>query len=165
MMDIIRSFDRFWIRMHLLFDGKRLYQGASHAIRRSCMIYEGRSREAERRYRKYQVRDGLKAFDRMRKDYLARRFDAEKSFFTERFEVINRDQKAIFKAATNIMHKNNSNPLPEHSSTKQLADDFGYFFNRKVDKSENSFRMTIVQLLIRYSLSGSSARKLYFNLS
>ena len=37
------------------------------------------------------------------------------------------------------MHKNNSNLLPEHSSTKQLADDFGYFFNRKVDKIREQF--------------------------
>ncbi len=37
------------------------------------------------------------------------------------------------------MHRNKSNPLPEHSSAKELADQFCAFFKNKVDKIRDNF--------------------------
>ena len=93
---------------------EKWYTSELHNLRRQ-------SRVVERRYRKYQARDDLKAFERMQKEYLARRFEAQKSFYTEHFEHIDRDQKAVFKAATKIMHRTDPNPLPDHDSAKKLA--------------------------------------------
>ena len=44
------------------------------------------------------------------------------------------DSKALFRSMNTVMHRTKANPLPEHHSAKDLADQFCSFFMTKIDR-------------------------------
>ena len=50
-----------------------------------------------------------------------------------------RNQKGLFREMNKIMHRNQLNPLPEHSSATQLTNNFSNFFKAKIEKIQELF--------------------------
>ena len=50
-----------------------------------------------------------------------------------------RDKKQLFSTINKVMHRNQSNPMPEHSSPSSLANDFKDFFRNKIAKIQQNF--------------------------
>ena len=50
-----------------------------------------------------------------------------------------KDPKLLYKQFNKIMHRQKTNPLPEHQSDKGLADQFNQFFKDKIDKIRRTF--------------------------
>ena len=96
-------------------------------------------RAKERRFYKHRIEDDCKAFEKMRKVFLTRRFIMEKAYYNEQFENILGNQKKIFKTANTIMHRKNENPMPAHNSAEKLAEEFVSFFTHKIDKIRENF--------------------------
>ena len=49
------------------------------------------------------------------------------------------NSKALFRSMNKVMNRKKSNPLPEHNSSKELADEFCVFFKSKIDKIRERF--------------------------
>ena len=49
------------------------------------------------------------------------------------------DSKQLYQQLNKIMHREKSNPLPDHQSEKELANKFNQFFKEKIDKIRDAF--------------------------
>jgi hypothetical protein len=71
-------------------------------------------------------------------DYRKHGFQLERDFYTSKVEACT-DQKELFRTINNVMKRKTDSPLPDHDSSKQLANDFGHFFLDKINKIQQNF--------------------------
>ena len=66
--------------------------------------------------------------------------NSKENFFRNKIENCSSDPKLLYKQLNHLLGRdNNNNDLPEHSSKKELADEFKNNFISKVDKISESF--------------------------
>jgi hypothetical protein len=58
---------------------------------------------------------------------------AKNSYFSNKIEECGRDQRKLFKVAKSLLGESTEPKLPEHTSPKDLANDFPRFFTQKID--------------------------------
>ena len=63
--------------------------------------------------------------------------DSKKNHFKTKLD--NADSKTVFKIVNTLLNKDNKT-LPEHSSVKELSNDFALFFTEKVEKIHSSLK-------------------------
>ena len=96
-------------------------------------------RRLERKWRKSKLNPDKNTYEQS-KERAFKHFAAARSRYLEDFvEENNADQGTLFKAINKIMHRKNENPLPEHESSLDLANEFSDFFQEKVAKIRQNF--------------------------
>ena len=108
------------------------FNDETHAKRRTA-------RKFERRYRKSGSEDDKLQFRKHCDDYQHSLSKAKTDNLCRTVSENERDQKALYRTMNKIMHRNQANPLPEHSSSVQLANDFSDYFRSKVDRIQEQF--------------------------
>ena len=64
---------------------------------------------------------------------------AKSSYYCDKIKSSNGDQKQLFKISNELLHKNKCRPLPTHSDSQQLANEFQEYFTNKINKIRESF--------------------------
>jgi hypothetical protein len=57
---------------------------------------------------------------------------AKTEYFSAKCEECGTDQKALFKILNQLLHKNDTHPLPEHNTLPELLESFNSFFQSKI---------------------------------
>ena len=82
----------------------------------------------------------MKDFQAKRKHYDNTVFNNENTQYYRQFmSKYKIDRKQIFKRINKIMHRNKENPMPEHLSSVNLANEFKDYFNSKVQNIRKAF--------------------------
>ena len=87
----------------------------------------------------------LSQIDVARAEYVARRIDlveciaiAKSTYFQSQIEDCGNDQKRLFAVINNILHKKPQDSLPDHDSSKDLAETFNHFSSINLRTFEKS---------------------------
>ena len=91
-----------------------------------------RVRSRERVWLKYGENHQWEAYKHERNIYKKMMFSKKKSFFSLAVSKAKGDTKALYQLANNLTGKILENPLPEHTSDEDLAEDFVSFFLDKI---------------------------------
>ena len=108
------------------------YTGEIHSIRRTV-------RAKERRYHKSRSSVDLAVFQQARSHYKSVCKESKASFYNDLINRNAKDQGQVFKVANRIMKRQSDNPLPESTSAKALADQFGNHFTDKINRIRSEF--------------------------
>ena len=111
------------------------YSKEIHYLRRQA-------RAKERKFRKSKRNDDRLSFERARSEYRTRCKNSKILYYEELISSNSQNPGKLFKITNQIMRRKNENPLPEHTSPKALADQFGNYFINKVNKIRDDFNDT-----------------------
>ena len=71
---------------------------------------------------------------RERKKYRKMLFDAKTACYSKKCKNCRGDVKGLYKMVNTIMGTSSDNPFPNHTSDKDLAEEFADFFMDKIQK-------------------------------
>ena len=108
------------------------YTDQIHSIRRTV-------RAKERRFRKSRSDVDRAHFQRARNDYRSMCRESKVTYYNDLISKSASDRGQVFKIANRIMKRENNNPLPEHTSSTSLANQFGYYFTDKINRIRSEF--------------------------
>ena len=91
-------------------------------------------RRREKVFRKYQSQSCWTALVRERKKYRKMLFDAKTVCYSKKVEDCKGEVKGLYRMVNTLMGTSSENPLPNHISDKDLAEDFADFFMVKIQK-------------------------------
>ena len=91
-------------------------------------------RRREKVFRKYQLQSCWIALDRERKKYRKMLFEAKTACYSKQVKDCRGDIKGMYKMVNTLMGTYSDNPLPNHTSDKDLAEEFADFFMDKIQK-------------------------------
>ena len=77
--------------------------------------------------------DARSNFQAVRNKYRYSLSAAKCSFFSDAIIEAQGDQKKLYSIITSLTAVKSDMPLPQHTSTQQLAEDFGQFFIKKIE--------------------------------
>ena len=89
-------------------------------------------RNRERIYRKYKLNHQWEAYQAERKLYMKRVRAAKRSFISNMVLENKSDYKALYEIFNKLIGHKKSNPLPEHTDAKSLANKFAEYFYNKI---------------------------------
>ena len=101
------------------------------------MIWSNRKelvRRREKVFRKYQSQSCWTALVRERKKYRKMLFDAKTVCYSKKVEDCKGDVKGLYRMVNTLMGTSSENPLPNHTSDKDLPEEFADFFMDKIQK-------------------------------
>ena len=85
-------------------------------------------------YRRYRLKSCWTAFDIERKKYRRMLVEAKNECYSEKVKDCRGDTKRLYRMVNTLMGTSSSNPLPKHTSNKELAEEFAGFFMEKIQK-------------------------------
>ena len=88
----------------------------------------------EKVYRRYRLKSCWTAFDIERKKYRRMLVEAKNECYSEKVKDCRGDTKRLYRMVNTLMGTSSSNPLPKHTSNKELAEEFAGFFMEKIQK-------------------------------
>ena len=88
----------------------------------------------EKVFRKYWSQSCWTALVRERKKYRKMLFDAKTVCYSKKVKDYRCDVKGLYKMVNTLMGTSSDNPLPYHTSDKDLAEEFADFFMGKIQK-------------------------------
>ena len=91
-------------------------------------------RRREKVFRKYQSQSCWTALVRERKKYRKMLFDAKTVCYIKKVKDYRGHIKGLYKMVNTLMGTSSDNPLPNHTSDKDLAEEFADFFMYKIQK-------------------------------
>ena len=91
-------------------------------------------RRREKAFRKYRSQSCWTALVRERKKYRKMFFDAKTVCYSKKVKDCRGDVKGLCKMVNTLMGTSSDNPLPHHTSDKDLAEEFADFFLDKIQK-------------------------------
>ena len=91
-------------------------------------------RRREKVFRKYRSQSCWTAFIRERKKYRKMLFDAKTVCYSKEVEDCKDDVKGLYRMVNKLMGTALENPLPSHTSDKDLTEEFANFFMGKIQK-------------------------------
>ena len=91
-------------------------------------------RRREKVFRKYRSQSCWTALVRERKKYRKMLFDAKTVCYSKKVEDCKGDVKGLYRMVNTLMGTSSENPLPNHTSDKDLAEEFANFFMGKIQK-------------------------------
>ena len=91
-------------------------------------------RRREKVFRKYRLQSCWIALDRERKKYRRMLFEAKTACYSKQVNDCRGDIKGLYKMVNTLMGTSSDNPLPNHTSEKDLAEEFADFFMDKIQK-------------------------------
>ena len=91
-------------------------------------------RRREKVFRKYRLQSCWTALDRERKKYRKMLFEAKTASYSKQVKDYRGDMKGLYKIVNTLMGTSSNNPLPNHTSNKDLAEEFADFFMDKIQK-------------------------------
>ena len=91
-------------------------------------------RRREKVFRKYRLQSCWIAWDRERKRYRKMLFEAKTACYSKQVKDCRGDIKGLYKMVNTLMGTSSDNPLPNHASNKDLAEEFADFFMDKIQK-------------------------------
>ena len=94
-------------------------------------------RRREKVFRKYRLQSCWIALDRERKKYRKMLFEAKTACYIKHVKDCRGDIKALYKMVNTLMGISSDNPLPNHTSDKDLAEEFADFFMDKIQIRDN----------------------------
>ena len=99
-------------------------------------------RKLERKWLKSKNKKDHVAFKRQREAVNTMINTAKSGYYCNLVKDSAGDQKKLYTLVNKITHKVRSTPLPDHESTKDLANDFNNFFAEKIEKIRQNFKTT-----------------------
>ncbi len=95
-------------------------------------------RKAENEWRRNKTDSNLESKFKQARNKCAAKLDYLKTnHFSDAIHEANGDQKRLFSIIQSLTCVNRDNPLPDHVSIQQLANDFANFFIKKIEKIRN----------------------------
>lgn len=91
-------------------------------------------RQLEKRWLCSRTRDDLNAFKKARNDFIAACDNAKRGYFSRQVQDCKGDQRKLFLLINKLTFRSTSNQLPPSIDNKSLADGFGEFFQKKVNR-------------------------------
>ena len=91
-------------------------------------------RRREKVYRRYRLESCWTAFDMERKKYRKMLVEAKDACYNEQLKDCRGDTKGLYRMENTLMGTSSNNPLPNHTSNKDLAEEFAGFFMDKIQK-------------------------------
>ena len=91
-------------------------------------------RRREKVFRKYQSQSCWTALVRERKKYRKMLFDAKSVCYSKKVEDCRGDVKGLYRMVNILMGTSSEKPLPNHTSDKDLAEEFADFFMHKIQR-------------------------------
>ena len=114
------------------------------------------SRSNERKWRNNMNNHVLEAeFKRARKDYSCLLKSSKSAHFRTILETHSRDQGKLFREMNKIMNRKQCKILPDHTKSKELADDFCQFFQNKIQVIRDNFENDISEEAFRFDTGPS----------
>ena len=97
-------------------------------------------RQAERRWRKHPLTIHLQLYQQAYQEYRKMCTAAKKSYYHQKIQECEEDQKALYSMANQLMFKGKSTTLPSHTEPQDMAQQFAQFFNDKIEKIRDEIR-------------------------
>ncbi|KAJ8046931.1 Adhesion G-protein coupled receptor G6 [Holothuria leucospilota] len=91
-------------------------------------------RQLEKKWLCSRTQDDLNAFKKARNDFIAACDNAKRGYFSRQVQDCKGDQKKLFLLINKLTFRSTSNQLPPSIDNKSLADGFGEFFQKKVNR-------------------------------
>ncbi|KAJ8018487.1 RNA-directed DNA polymerase from mobile element jockey [Holothuria leucospilota] len=91
-------------------------------------------RQLEKKWLCSRTQDDLNAFKKARNDFIAACDDVKRGYFSRQVQDCKGDQKKLFLLINKLTFRSTSNQLPPSIDNKSLADGFGEFFQKKVNR-------------------------------
>ena len=91
-------------------------------------------RRREKVYRKYRLESCWIALNREREKYMKKLFKAKTACYSKQVKDCRGDIKGLYKMVNTLMGTTLDNPFPNHTSDKDLAEEFADFFMDKIQK-------------------------------
>ena len=91
-------------------------------------------RRREKEFRKYRLQSFWIVLNRERKKYRKMLFEAKTACYSKQVKDCRGDIKELYKMVNTLMGTSSDNPLPNHTSNKDLAEEFADFFMDKIQK-------------------------------
>ena len=91
-------------------------------------------RRREKVLRKYRLQSYWIALNRERKKYRKMLFEEKTVCYSKQVKNCRGDIKGLYEMVNTLMGTSSDNPLPNHTSDKDLAEDFANFFMDKIQK-------------------------------
>ena len=85
-------------------------------------------------FRKYRLQSCWIAFDRERRKYRKMLLEAKTACYNAQVRDCRGDTKGLYRLVNTLMDTSSSNPLPNHTNDKDLAEEFADFFMDKIQK-------------------------------
>ena len=130
-MDLQTLVDTYNTELGLLLDKHApvISKTVRHSMR--CPWYDNtvhtarkHTRDAERRYRKFKSVETYAMFRKREEQYHLTLQSAKTEYYRDLIDSNMGNQRKLFRTLNKIMHREQKNPLPDHSSSHQLANDF-----------------------------------------
>ena len=155
-MDIFTNFDnitdldvlvdRYNTALHTVLDKhapliERNITSKAHAPWHKTELLDSRRRyrRLERKYRKTGRDEDKRSYKSQLNAYFKAKEAAKKLHYNNKITESKGDSGALFKVANQLLHRRTQNPLPDHSDTTELCNDFASFFKSKIDKIRSNF--------------------------
>jgi hypothetical protein len=97
-------------------------------------------RRAERKWRSTKLQVHLEILQDCQSTYSQMCEKAKGDFYCDKIKENNGDQKSLFRIANTLLFRKQESMLPTHTSDALLADEFGEYFQEKIDKIRQSFK-------------------------
>ena len=97
-------------------------------------------RRREKVFRKYRLQSCWTTLVRERKKYRKILFDAKTVCYSKKVEDCKGDVKGLYRMVNTLMGTSSEYPLPNHTSDKDLAEEFADFFMVKITTRLAAFR-------------------------
>ena len=96
-------------------------------------------RTAERRWHRCRSDETFAILQEKKHQFKDLLRSTETEYYSNLITEHSTDSRRLFRTVNLVMHRNTPNPLPDHSSPEQLANEFRDFFRSKVEKIRNTF--------------------------
>ena len=96
-------------------------------------------RKAERKFRKNQNEENYRIFSEKRNNFRSLLAQTKTKYLECELSKCENDSKLLYRKLNKIMHREKENPLPDHQSEKELANQFSQYFKGKIDKIRETF--------------------------
>ncbi|KAK3755485.1 hypothetical protein QZH41_001053 [Actinostola sp. cb2023] len=106
---------------------------------------KAKRRKLERKWLKSKHQNDRDAYRSICNQYSALLKDTKKKHYAELIDQCAGDSKKLFQVVNSLCKERRENPLPSHEDPRQLADDFGEFFIRKIEMIKNDIESIVVQ--------------------
>ena len=93
----------------------------------------------ERKWRKSRNVDDLRLFLDMKSEFIVTLDNAKSEFIQSTIDNNIHDERSLFKTLNKVMHRKRENPMPDHTSSHELANKFSDYFQSKVSKIRDNF--------------------------
>ena len=95
-------------------------------------------RKAEKTSRKTKSPSDIEKFVKLRKQTTQMALNKKKEYYDKKFKEC-RGQKEMYKCINRLLDRKQESSLPEHTSSKELANQFAKYFKEKISKIRESF--------------------------